>query len=104
MRLALCLAVGTLIDQWLFWQMITTGGFQIPANVIAAWKSGWLVAPSPRKPMDTVSCPSFLAAIAAPTAWGTCGPMHELQHTWFTWRLPWWLGICRPFCTSPLLP
>ena len=81
MRDAVCRAVGTLIDQWLFWQTITTGAANAAANVIAAWKSGWLVAPSPEKPNATASFFSFFIAHAAPTACGICGPMHDDQLT-----------------------
>jgi hypothetical protein len=103
-RDAVCFSVGTLIDQWLFWQTRTQGAFHTAAKFIAVWKSAWLVAPSPQNP--TEMAPLFFARIAhaAPTACGSCGPMHDDQLTWFTARPDWWLGICRPFCTSPELP
>ena len=37
---AVCLSVGTLMDQWLFWQISTTGARSLAAKVIEAWKSG----------------------------------------------------------------
>ncbi len=49
--------------------------------VIAEWNSPSLVAPSPMKPTQTTSSPRVFAAIAAPTAWGICGPMHEDHET-----------------------
>ncbi len=97
---AVCFSVGTLIDQWLFWQMSTTGACHRPAKVIAPWKSGWLVAPSPMNPTVTTSSPRRFAAHAAPTACGICGPMQEDQATWLTLRPDMWLGICRPLSTS----
>ena len=104
-RVAVWRATGTLIDQWLFWQRMTPGVLYTPAKFIAVWKSGWLVAPSPRKPtaIDVGSSRIFIAH-AAPTACGICGPMHDDHETWFTARPEWWLGICRPFSTSPELP
>src|SRR5690606_19928610 len=101
---AVCFFVGTLIDQWLFWHTMTTGAFQRAAKVIAWWKSGWLDAPSPRKPTVTTSSPRRRAAYAAPTACGICGPMHDDHATWFTLRPDMWLGICRPLSTSRSLP
>src|SRR5262245_36802938 len=97
---AVCLAVGTLIDQWLFWQTITAGAFQTAAKFMAAWKSGSLVAPSPEKARATIESPRSLAAMAAPTACGSCGPMQLDHDTWFTERPDMWLGICRPLSTS----
>ena len=97
-------AVGTLIDQWLFWQTRTTGAFQRAASVIAEWKSGSLVAPSPMKPTVTMSSPRRRAAYAAPTACGICGPMHDDHATWLTLFPDMWLGICRPFSTSRSFP
>src|SRR4051794_39045905 len=100
---AVCFSVGTLMDQWLFWQTMTQGALKTPAKFMALWKSAWLVAPSPQKP--TVMLGSFFSfmAHAVPTACGICGPMHEDQLTWLTLRPEWWLGICRPLSTSPLL-
>ena len=94
-RDAVCFAVGTLIDQWLFWQTMTHGACHTPAKFMAAWKSAWLVAPSPQNAIETA--PVFLARIAqaAPTAWGSWLPTHDDQLTWFTARPDWWLGICR---------
>src|ERR1700722_3249246 len=103
-REAVCLAVGTLMDQWLFWQTMTHGAFHTPAKFIAAWKSPWLVAPSPQKPMATALVFCARIANAHPTACGSCGPMHDDQLTWLTARPDWWLGICRPLFTSPELP
>ena len=84
--------------------MMTQGTWNLAAKVMATWKSAWLVAPSPQKPMAAAFFFSSFIAQAAPTACGICGPMHDDQLTWFTARPEWWLGICRPFCTSPLLP
>src|SRR5579871_3574524 len=76
-RDAVCFSVGTLMDQWLFWQTMTHGAPHTPAKFIAAWKSAWLVAPSPQKAIAIA--PVFFArmAHAAPTACGSCGPMHD---------------------------
>ncbi len=90
--------------QWLFWQMSTLGVLKTEAKFIAAWKSGSLVAPSPTKPSTTVRSPLSLAAHAAPTAWGSCGPRQLDQETWFTLRPLMWEGICRPLRMSPALP
>ncbi len=46
---------GKLMAYWLFWQTKTIGAAQSPAKFSAAWKSGWLVAPSPRKASTTTS-------------------------------------------------
>ena len=81
-RDAVCRSAGTLIDQWLFWQTSTQGTFHTPAKFIAAWKSAWLVAPSPMKPMATAADLRARIAHAAPTACGICGPMHDDQLTW----------------------
>ncbi len=67
-REAVCRSVGTLIDQKLFWHTSTHGTFQTPAKFIAAWKSAWLVAPSPRKPTATAPVLRARIAQAAPTA------------------------------------
>src|ERR1700691_5194039 len=96
--------VGTLMAQWLFWQTMTQGTRKTPAKFIAAWKSGSLVAPSPRKPTVTARSPLSFAAHAAPTAWGTWGPMQLDHETWFTLRPLMCDGICRPFKRSPPLP
>src|SRR5436190_23866780 len=80
-REAVCVAVGTEIDQWLFWQTSTTGARNFAAKVIAAWKSGWLVAPSPQKPNAIEPVFFVFIAIAQPTACGICGPMHDDQLT-----------------------
>src|SRR5258706_13886534 len=101
---AVCFSVGTLIDQWLFWQTITHGVLKTPAKFIALWKSAWLVAPSPQKAIAAAESFRSFIAHAAPTACGICGPMHDDQLTWFTLRPEWWLGIWRPLRTSPLLP
>src|SRR5215468_5403439 len=85
-RAAVCRAVGTLIDQPLFWQTRTHGALKTPAKFIALWKSGWLVAPSPQKPTATARLFFSFIAHAAPTACGTCGPMHDDQETWLTAR------------------
>src|SRR5258708_21695276 len=104
LSLAVCLVVGTLIAQWLFWQVKTTGALKTPAKFIATWKSPSEVAPSPRYAAITVRSPLMRAAIAAPTACGSCVPMQEDQLTWFTLRDAMWLGICRPLVSSPALP
>src|SRR3979409_1662945 len=96
LSLAVCFDVGTLIAQWLFWQMKTTGGLKTPAKFIATWKSPSLVAPSPRYAAMTVRSPLIRAAIAAPTACGSWVAMQEDQLTWFTLREAMWLGIWRP--------
>ena len=44
---AVCRDAGTLMAQWLFWQMKTTGALKTPAKFKATWKSPSLVAPSP---------------------------------------------------------
>src|SRR5216683_2140444 len=62
--LAVCRAVGTLMAQWLFWQMNTTGGLNTPAKFIATWKSPSLVAPSPMYAATTVRSPLMRAAMA----------------------------------------
>jgi hypothetical protein len=46
--LAVCRAKGTLIANWLFWQKNTAGTLCTAPKVSAAWKSGSLVAPSPK--------------------------------------------------------
>src|SRR3954465_14935978 len=96
LSLAVCFAVGTLIAQWLFWQMNTTGALNTPAKFIATWKSPSLLAPSPRYAAITGRWPLILPALAAPTAWGSGVPMHLDQLTWF--RLPPALShaLCRP--------
>jgi hypothetical protein len=88
----------------LFWQTRTQGTFHTPAKFMAAWKSAWLVAPSPMNPTEAARVFRTRIAQAAPTAWGICGPMQEDQLTWCTARLEGWLGICRPLSTSPALP
>src|SRR5215208_763846 len=98
---AVCREVGTLIAQWLFWQIMTHGTLKTAAKFMALWKSGSLVAPSPMKPTVTVSSFLILAAHAAPTAWGTWGPMQLDQATWFTLRPLMCDGICRPLRMSP---
>ena len=80
------------------------GVLKTPAKFIALWKSGWLVAPSPEKPTAIDFVFFIFIAHAAPTACGICGPMHDDHETWSTSRPEWWLGICRPLRTSPLLP
>src|SRR5580704_14381327 len=80
-REAVCFSVGTLIDQWLFWQTMTHGTCHAPANVIAAWKSAWLVAPSPQNAIATDRFFFARIAQAAPTACGNCEPMHDDQLT-----------------------
>src|SRR5215470_1859452 len=97
-------AEGTLMAQWLFWQTRTLGVLKTAAKFMAAWKSGSLVAPSPTKPTTTVRSRRSLAAQAAPTAWGSCGPRQLDQETWFTLRPLMCEGICRPLRTSPELP
>src|SRR5262249_46414897 len=67
---AVCFEVGTLIAQWLFWQMNTTGALNTPAKFIATWKSPSEVAPSPMYAATPVRSPRILAAMAAPTACG----------------------------------
>src|SRR5215831_11231579 len=102
--LAVCRAAGTLIAQWLFWQMITHGTRKTAAKLSPAWKSGSLVAPSPQKPTTTVLSFLIFAAHAAPTACGTCGPMQLDHDTWFTLLPLICEGIWRPFKMSPALP
>ena len=75
-----------------------------PAKFIATWKSPSEVAPSPMYAAITVRSPRMRAAIAAPTAWGSCVPIQLDQLTWFTLREAMWLGICRPLVSSPELP
>ena len=101
---AVCFAVGTLIAQWLFWQTNTTGGLNTPAKFNATWKSAEEVAPSPMYAATTARSPRSFAAIAAPTACGSCVPIQLDQLTWFTRREAMWLGICRPLVSSPELP
>src|SRR5207302_6209080 len=101
---AVCLDVGTLIAQWLFWQLNTTGALNTPAKFIATWKSPSEVAPSPMYAAMTVRSPRTFAAMAAPTACGSWVPMQLDQLTWFTRREAMWLGICRPLVSSPELP
>src|SRR5205823_8188998 len=95
---------GTLIAQWLFWQTNTTGGLKTPAKFIATWQSADEVAPSPMYAATTVRSPRRRAAIAAPTACGSCVPIQLDQLTWFTRRDAMWLGIWRPFVSSPEFP
>src|SRR2546423_6537919 len=102
--LAVCFAVGTLMAQWLFWQMKTTGALKTPAKFIATWKSPSLVAPSPRYAAITVLSPLMRAAIAAPTACGSWVPMHDDQLTWLTDLEAMCDGIWRPLVSSPALP
>src|SRR5947209_17210774 len=88
-RDAVCFDVGTLMDQWLFWQTRMQGALQTAAKFIATWKSAWLVAPSPQN--ATATAPVFFApmAHAAPTACVSCGAMHDDQLTWLTARPDW---------------
>src|SRR3981081_2793582 len=72
-RDAVCRSVGTLIDQWLFWQTITHGTFQTPAKFIATLKSAWLVAPSPQKATAIAFDLRARIAHAAPTACASWG-------------------------------
>src|SRR5438067_2688925 len=102
--LAVCLLEGTLMAQWLFWQMKTTGALKTPAKFIATWKSPSLVAPSPMYAATTVRSPLIRAAIAAPTAWGSWVPMQLDQLTWLTLFEAMCEGICRPLVSSPELP
>src|SRR5262245_37154458 len=101
---AVCFEVGTLIAQWLFWQLNTTGALNTPAKFIATWKSPSEVAPSPMYAAPTVRSPRILAAMAAPTACGSCVPRQLDPLTWFTLRDGMWLGICRPWVSSPESP
>ena len=99
-----CREHGTLMAHWLFCTTNTTGALNTAAKLSAAWKSPWLVAPSPLKPRATMSSPRRTAAMAAPTACGSCGPITDDQLTTFAARPAMWLGIWRPLFTSPALP
>src|SRR5204863_9997588 len=102
--LAVCLLLGTLMAQWLFWQMKTTGALNTPAKFMATWKSPSLVAPSPMYAAITVRSPLMRAAMAAPTACGSWGPMQLDQLTGLTLFEAMCEGICRPLVSSPELP
>src|SRR5947207_15702177 len=68
---AVCLASGTEIAQWLFWQRRMTGALKTPAKFIASCQSPFDVAPSPKVPSTTSSLPRNLDPMAKPTACGT---------------------------------
>src|SRR5260370_13346245 len=74
--LAVCRAVGTLMAQWLFWQMNTTGGLNTPAKFIATWEAPPLVAPAPMYAPTPVPSPLIPPALPPPPAPGGGLPLH----------------------------